>query len=168
MKLDVGCGLAPQGDVNIDIYLEPVQRAKGEIDPRGVEKFILADANHLPFREVFDEVISDNVLEHLEDPIKAINEMVRVSRKIIVRVPNKWGCSSKRPYHLWSFTPEWWRRILPFSKIWLSTFYVRGRRFIRPLLEKNPINIEIRTHLPKIALKSIIFGYDQINIEWKK
>ena len=170
MKLDVGCGFNPQGNVNIDLYLEPRQRVRGEIDPRDIKNFILADACHLPFREVFDEAISDNVIEHLENPIQAINEIVRVSRKIYIRVPNKWGASCKRPYHIWSFTPKWWRKKLPSSKIWLSSLYLRGSRFIMSIRMIKLILDKIKgnPYLLKISLKTIIFRYDQINVIWKK
>ncbi|MGQ9722048.1 MAG: class I SAM-dependent methyltransferase [Candidatus Jordarchaeum sp.] len=58
----------------------------------GVAQVILADAHHLPFKsEVFDLVVSCEVLEHLINPLNALKEMRRVISKegfLIVSTPN--------------------------------------------------------------------------------
>lgn len=51
---------------------------------------VVCDVCHLPFKDKsFEKVYASHVLEHLDNPILAIKEMIRVSRKIIViKVPH--------------------------------------------------------------------------------
>ena len=53
-------------------------------------KFCVADIYNLPFADnSFDTVISFEVFEHLKYPIKALNELFRVTKeKVILSVPN--------------------------------------------------------------------------------
>jgi len=87
MKLDVGCGHNSQGDVNVDLFVEPTshrshdQRSRIDkaLNVKSIPNFVRADACHLPFRNgAFDEVISLNVLEHIKNPVKMMREIVRV------------------------------------------------------------------------------------------
>jgi len=92
--LDVGCGWGreiarfPQG-VGIDICLSFLKTARNYMK----NDFILADAHFLPFRDkTFDFVYMSEVLEHLTEPTKAIDEIARVieSRgRFVVQTPNK-------------------------------------------------------------------------------
>ena len=79
LTLNLGCGESKKGDIRLDI------RKTSAVN-------IIADAHHLPFRnEVFDRVFCIEVLEHLNSPLKALNEIRRVLNKngtIIVTVPN--------------------------------------------------------------------------------
>lgn len=54
----------------------------------GIE--ILCDAHSLPFRnEMFDGAYASHVLEHVNNPIKVIQELKRVVKRLVVlRVPN--------------------------------------------------------------------------------
>lgn len=84
MKLDVGCGMNPQGDVNIDVSVKPSVYRKTEgsaprIEPKRISNFVLASAEHLPFKnECFNEVICDSAIEHLKSPYKLLREVYRV------------------------------------------------------------------------------------------
>lgn len=87
--LEVGCGTG--------IITEKLQEAKEltAVDKsrkmievareKGINaKFLVADATKLPFKDdEFDLVISVTMLQDLEDPLKAIEEMRRVGRKVI-------------------------------------------------------------------------------------
>jgi len=82
LTLDVGCGWlkgkqTKRGMIGIDIH-------KGMCD-------IQADAHHLPFKnETFNVILARAVLEHLENPKKALEEIKRVARKnayIEIEVP---------------------------------------------------------------------------------
>jgi len=54
-------------------------------------KIIEADAHYIPFKdETFDAVISRNSIWPLSDPQRAIEEMVRVSRKKILIIEGDW------------------------------------------------------------------------------
>jgi len=87
MKLDVGCGVKPTGDVNIDLYTDRNLYRRGEgissvIDTKKIPNFVLANASHLPFKDdCFDEVYSNSVLEHVDDYYGMLKEVWRVCRR---------------------------------------------------------------------------------------
>ncbi|HRT03922.1 MAG TPA: methyltransferase domain-containing protein [Candidatus Diapherotrites archaeon] len=72
MKLNIGCGKKIlKGYINLDVVKLP-----------GVD--IVHDLNKYPwpFKDnYFDEIYADNVLEHLDDIIKPIEEIWRISKK---------------------------------------------------------------------------------------
>lgn len=88
---------------------------------------VLADAHYLPFRDrSFDVVKASHVIEHLKNPWKALDEMIKVSSKEIIKFPTEldvkpWFLMSfsslrmaistrKRGLHLWLIEPEkFWR-----------------------------------------------------------
>jgi hypothetical protein len=82
-SLNVGCGLDLWGDVRID-------RGCEFLDWR-FKPTILADAHYLPFRNgAFKKAKSSHVLEHLKYPVKALNELTRVTQEeIILRFPTE-------------------------------------------------------------------------------
>lgn len=92
--LDVGCGWGrettrfPQG-VGIDICLPFLKTARNYMK----NDFILADAHFLPFKDkTFDFVYMSEVLEHLREPRKAIDEIARVMERegrFVVQTPNR-------------------------------------------------------------------------------
>jgi SAM-dependent methyltransferase len=90
--LDVGCGegaylkfLHENGKDVIGLELDPrlsrIARNFGEV--------VLGDVQHLPFREAcFDTALLGDLLEHLEDDVKALKETSRVIRgNILLSVP---------------------------------------------------------------------------------
>lgn len=82
MRLNIGCGTDPWGDIRLDINKEHY----------GVRSSlnIVADAGHLPFRdEAFEEARAYHVLEHLLDWKKALEEWKRVSQKIDIKIPKE-------------------------------------------------------------------------------
>jgi ubiquinone/menaquinone biosynthesis C-methylase UbiE len=106
--LDVGCGTKPKGDVNVDLYLTPEHREKGEglINTKKIENFILADvdSDFLPFRDSsFEIVFGSHILEHCKSPFRLLLECKRVARKIVyLEIP----VGSRNPYisyHLYSW-----------------------------------------------------------------
>src|SRR5438105_11195065 len=106
MKLDIGCGAKPTGDINIDRYtIERGTSSKGKslID-------IQADASFLPFRDrQFDEVYSSHCIEHSDSPALFLDEAERVCRNTItILCPTRW--QNKDPYHKWTLTRTWFRK----------------------------------------------------------
>ena len=93
--LDVGCGpgtlsadlaaLVPQGEViAIDSGADVIEKAKGLASRRGLSNlhFEVGDANKLRFEaESFDIVHSHQVLQHLSDPVHALHEWKKVTKK---------------------------------------------------------------------------------------
>ncbi|MDC3278795.1 class I SAM-dependent methyltransferase [Litorivicinus sp.] len=93
--LDVGCGIGDflsykQDAIGVDINRENVNYCIN----RGLNA-VLMQPNQLPFENsAFDNVILDNVLEHIEDPMPTLSEIYRVTNKkgyFLVGVPGRKG-----------------------------------------------------------------------------
>ena len=80
MILDAGCGFKREGDINIDI-------AKNRSAPD-----IYASAEYMPFvDDCFKTVVFSHTLEHMEKPLKALMEGLRVSTETIkILIPYKY------------------------------------------------------------------------------
>lgn len=93
--LDVGCGpgtitndlaqYVPQGKVTgLDTKLELISQASNEAERLGLDNvhFEIGTAVSLPFKDnTFDIVYAHQVLLHLSDPVAALIEMKRVTKK---------------------------------------------------------------------------------------
>ena len=83
IRLNVGCGTDPYGDIRIDIiHQRSLYETKNTLN-------LFADAHNLPLRDkTIDESRCFHVLEHLESPKKGLNELKRVTKESInIRVP---------------------------------------------------------------------------------
>lgn len=108
MKLDVGCGSKPSGDVNVDVFRQGWNPQEGDqhrgefLSPKLISNFVVATVDCLPFSDnVFDVVSSSHVIEHVEHPFRMLKEMVRVSkRKVVVRCPHRLGSGARMPFHI--------------------------------------------------------------------
>lgn len=152
MGLDVGCGeghmisylhsqKALEHLVAIDMDEERILYAKTHYP---LCEYLQVDANHLAFKEgTFDYIIATEILEHLPNPRKVMEEIKRVSNKdacIIISVPHEpffhlgnilrgkhWKTMGKTPSHV-----NFWNRsqfkmfLLDFIELereyWISTF----------------------------------------------
>lgn len=81
--LEIGCGISPlTKSANFIVYLDISPNALMNLKAVHNGSFVTADAECLPFREgVFDTVIYSEVLEHLRNDVKAIEESARILRK---------------------------------------------------------------------------------------
>ena len=93
--LEAGCGVGAQTKIistknsdsnfiSVDLSEDSISEAKGMIESLGIKNVELkqADIYNLPFKdETFDSVIICFVLEHLHNPIQALNELKRVLKK---------------------------------------------------------------------------------------
>jgi ubiquinone/menaquinone biosynthesis C-methylase UbiE len=82
LKLNVGCGGSRYAfyDLNCDVNCD-VQEPRVRIP-----NFVLSDICSLPFRDnAFQRIYAFNVLEHVANPAKAIRELNRVGKEVIVR-----------------------------------------------------------------------------------
>lgn len=106
LVLDIGSGDKPhwRADVVVDKYLKDnQQRCSGPILLDGKRLFVEADVEKLPFKnKVFDFVFCSHLLEHVEHPDKAIEEIVRVGKSGYLEVPLA-GFDILKPFpsHLW-------------------------------------------------------------------
>lgn len=96
--LDVGCGIGDMlkyhpGTVGVDINPATVNFCQES----GLDA-ILMEKDRLPFSdEVFDSIILDNVLEHIETPLPLLAEINRVLKKngiLLIGVPGRKGYKS--------------------------------------------------------------------------
>ncbi len=89
--LDIGCGAKPfplathLGDVDVDFCKESLKNAG---DPR---PFTEASVMALPFDDKsFDFIFCTHVLEHVTDPAKACQEIMRVGKRGYIECPRAW------------------------------------------------------------------------------
>jgi len=108
--LDVGCGtgwltkqyakLTQCQVIGIDFSEQSIAIASDEAIKEGLSniKFEVMDAEGLEFdSDSFDRIVCSEVLEHLLQPEKALNEMHRVLKptgQIVVTTPNPWNWNS--------------------------------------------------------------------------
>jgi len=129
--LDIGCGLGnfcrymkarnPELEIwGVDFSPKAIELAKG-IEP--TINYLVADAYKLPFEDnTFDVVCAQEVIEHLENPHKAIEEWKRVLKKYgELYITTPWRGSRNRELgqmfggmmsaeHLFEWTPNEFNR----------------------------------------------------------
>lgn len=110
--IDLGCGTSPcqWATAAVDKYIEPIHREFGAnkaIDVSKFEKagikFYEADLESLPFaNKQFDFAYSHHVVEHLDNPSAALNEMQRIAKKGVIMCPSIFAEGMfGRKYHKW-------------------------------------------------------------------
>ena len=113
-SLDVGCGASPKGTVNVDLFIESTVHRSYKIKPKHIKNFVQADACHLPFKkDSFDMVYCFHVVEHVQNPILLIRELIRVSKKqVIIECPHWISWGAKKPGHINFFRTNWFHKVL--------------------------------------------------------
>lgn len=163
--LEIGCGtgcdllqFAKHGAdaVGIDITPEHLRLAKERVGH--LAEVRQADATNLPFADAsFDYVYSHGVLHHVEQPRRAVEELVRVLR------PG--GRFNVHVYARWSYFTL--LRMLQHGrawKLWIENsrdpvhidFYTAGK--LRKLFAPSPITIE-KFHCPPFPMLAPLFGF---------
>ena len=103
--LDIGCmDMMLPKLIDFDIEYEGIDiKPKGDVKKMSIEKLS---------NKKYDMVICTEVLEHLENPIKAIQKIKSIARKyILISVPNEpyytlLRCCTHPPEHLWTIFPD--------------------------------------------------------------
>jgi len=144
--LDLGCGNKKfPGAIGIDI--NPLSDAD-----------VIHDLNKLPYPfkdSVFDEIIADNVIEHLDDVIKSMEELSRISKpgaRIKIIVPyfrSRWAYID--PTHRHHFTVESFAYFDPHHIICKRYKYSK----VRFKVEKVIFNERLKNGVIKSAFVSI-------------
>lgn len=120
--LDVGCGLHPRGDVNVDLYIDSRHRRQGDgplIDVENVQNFVQANAldMYMFHDRQFHTVRCFHLMEHIDPPPAKPNcwdllrELYRVTdKRLIIEVPDRHWLRPfrlKRPFqHVSNFDPR--------------------------------------------------------------
>ncbi|PVX25514.1 MAG: hypothetical protein CW691_04300 [Candidatus Bathyarchaeum sp.] len=148
--LDVGCGSFPEGDVNCDLFVKDVGhrvQAGKSFDAKKIKNFVLCAVDCLPFRKnAFDHVHSRFVIEHVTDPCKVIDEMVRVSdNKVTVMCPFWLGDKlNLNPTHVSFFNKKWFNRYISKRNVFGSVRYSRFKPFLLFLSVPSELTVELR------------------------
>ena len=130
LSLDVGCGFdksrhKKKGDIGLDLY-------RGICD-------ILGDMQHLPFRsDIFEKVLLYAVLEHLDNPLKGLEEAQRVAKngaRFEITIPVEARFYICNLHHLILEFPM--GLIIPLDRMWRSLIW--GWRKKRGTYHKNRI-----------------------------
>lgn len=166
--LEAGCGVGAYSSQirrryslfveAFDLEIERVHQARAD-----TPHALVAAAEHLPYRaNLFDIVLSNEVIEHVADDRRAVAEMVRVLKpggRIVLFCPNRWypveqhGHFWRGEYHfgntpLINYLPDRWRnRLAPHVR----TYTARG---VRRLFDGLPVRI--------VHHGRIFGGYDNI------
>ena len=104
--LDIGSGHNPhpRADVLLDREIGCSIHRSGKSIKIGAQKsFILGDTLHLPFKsKSFNFIIASHIAEHVNDPQKFCEEIIRVGRGGYIECPSKL-CEKLlgEPYHKW-------------------------------------------------------------------
>jgi hypothetical protein len=103
--LDIGSGgdPFPGASVLVERFLEPVYRTEKLVTAD--KPLVLADIHYLPFpRKSFDFVFSSHVLEVIDDPIQASQEIMRVGKRGYIETPT----FGKDMLFAWARTKQKW------------------------------------------------------------
>lgn len=171
--LDNGCGLgtylaalAPYSDTRFGIEVEGDRAAQAAERATGVA---LGVGEYLPFAaDSFDLVLSNEVIEHVDDDSRYAAEMVRVTRpggRIVIFCPNRWYPVEQHGV--------FWRGDYKFGNVPFVNYlplplrnrlaphvrtYTAGD--IRKLFRQLPVNI--------VHHSRIFGGYDNIEARWPR
>ena len=92
--LEVGGGHNPhpRSNVIVDKFIDSNYHRSGDIKVRSNQKFMQADGEHLPCKDnEFDYIISNQVLEHVDNPAQFLKEHMRVAKRGYLEAPSLFG-----------------------------------------------------------------------------
>jgi len=162
--LDVGCGEGYQISyivnhagytVGVDLSLSKLIEAKKRV--KDVD-FINASSEKLPFRtETFDKVLSLELLEHLRNPSKTIDEISFILKKqgiLVISVPYKERIKMTQCIHCGKLTPIW-GHLTSFDEEKLSmlmpkNYILLNREYVATMVASHPLFSCLSTRLWKM------------------
>jgi SAM-dependent methyltransferase len=146
LVLDVGCGVIKRGDIGVDT----------RNDLATVDYVVDLNRQKLPFPDgSFRKVCSHHCIEHVDNPVAFLDELVRVARETVeVHCPYRLSPSSKASGHKHFFDVSWFMRyaekrgLICNGVITLDDgiMFLNLRRMFRLAF---PVNLEVRVWLVK-------------------
>ena len=111
LVIDIGSGDKPFWRANVffdDLSLDNGQRITGKETVHNIGLFVNGNILQSPFKnKAFDFSFSSHLLEHVERPDLAIKEIVRISKRGYLEIPNYLlECLSPFHSHLWYIVEE--------------------------------------------------------------
>lgn len=123
LVLDVGCGLNPRGDVNLDLYLDSRHRMNGvDMNPEEIPNFVQGDAldMHMFTDRQFDTVKCFHLIEHFPAPQcwDLLKELWRVTdNRLLIVCPHRYWIKFPRlkrsTNHLSHYDAKVFKRAIP-------------------------------------------------------
>jgi ubiquinone/menaquinone biosynthesis C-methylase UbiE len=159
--LDAGCGVGWFGKFKpSQVELHGIDHNPEEVKTASKYEIpVIGDIRSLPYKnKFFDGIFCHHVLEHLEDPKKAVNEFFRVLKKggiVIAEVPSKWDPNASRdPTHKQFFTIESLSRIFEESGFKILDSYYCALE-IKTKTIKNKLLYEVLSSIGRSLAKRI-------------
>jgi len=92
--VDIGCsigGMFGERATNVDRCSIEQLRDESKDPNLIIPNFVHAEAENLPFEDKeYDWAVLGDMLEHVDDPIAVLNEAQRISKNVIITVPNEY------------------------------------------------------------------------------
>jgi ubiquinone/menaquinone biosynthesis C-methylase UbiE len=156
LSLDVGCGQNPKGDINVDLYPN-VTIHRGDcsrVNMKLTPNFVRCDCLNLPFpNSRFETVICSHVIEHLDDPIHLLTELLRVSKHCVEIVcPHRYRTNAKQIGHKQFLNVAWFHNALQQIRK-RHVFLYEIRTTFKPLMFAFTWPDEIRITIRKARLE---------------
>lgn len=103
--LDIGSGPSPERDATIllEKYIEDRPSGGGDHVTKD-RPIVCGDVCYLPFKDKsIDFIWCNQVIEHVDDPARACEEMMRVGKKGYIEAPHPFSefVDASREYHKW-------------------------------------------------------------------
>lgn len=142
LNLDIGSGSLTNPHKSEHVFLNNENLIHIDIDKKSYHIEAKATVYYLPFKDqAFNIVYIRHVLEHLEEPFRALLELKRVStNKVIVQVPNasyyKFKSSSEEHLFSWnSFTlTNLLNRVFKDVSVYTTKRYNKKRNYIKKVV----------------------------------
>ena len=164
MVIDIGSGDKPfwRADVFFDdLSLDNNQRISGKGTVHNFETFIDGNILRSPFKnKAFDFSFASHLLEHVERPDLAINEIVRISKRGYLEVPNYLlECISPFSSHLWYVVEENRKLYFLRKSKQMHRISLKNEKYYKYLFKKISMGYSLAHPCANIHIICIYFQY---------